>query len=209
MRLYGSPRSPYARKVMVAAHELGLAGRITQVHVVVSTTHVNAELARHNPLGQIPTLVLDDGTILCDSLVICEYLDGVAGRAALFPVAPPQRSDALTRHALGHGVMDTLVRLFGERRRVDDPLQPVYVKAFRDKFHRVLDAWEARCAGTGCRHEPAIDIGDIAMACALSYADFRFDEEHWRDARPALAAWHALFAQRPAMRATEYSAPAT
>ncbi|HLY90910.1 MAG TPA: glutathione S-transferase N-terminal domain-containing protein, partial [Acetobacteraceae bacterium] len=85
MKLHWSPRSPYVRKVMVVAHELGLADRIETVRTVVGGTTPHLELMRENPLGKIPTLVLEDGTILYDSPVICEYLDTLHAGEKLFP----------------------------------------------------------------------------------------------------------------------------
>ncbi len=113
MKLFGSTRSPFTHKVLVAAHELSIIEHITFMPVVVSTTRLSEEVAVHNPLGQIPTLVLEDGTAIYDSLVICEYLNTLAG-GSLLPAAT--RLDALNRHALGQGLLDTLVRLFAERR---------------------------------------------------------------------------------------------
>src|SRR4051812_33779817 len=91
MRLHWSPRSPFVRKVMVAAHELGLADRIEHVRTVVRMVQPNPDLLPYNPLSKIPTLVLADGTILTDSVVICEYLDALAGGGILFPPAGPER----------------------------------------------------------------------------------------------------------------------
>ena len=100
MKLHWSPRSPFVRKVMIAAHELGRGGPASQtVRTVVAMTKPNAALLADNPIGKIPTLVLDDGTAIYDSLVICEYLDSLAG-PRLFPPAGPARWTALTRHAL-------------------------------------------------------------------------------------------------------------
>ncbi len=202
MRLFGSTRSPFARKVRIAAHELGLAERITLVPNVVATTQVDAALAELNPLGQIPTLVLDDGRVLYDSLVICEYLDDLAAPPRLFPRGQPHRADTLTRHALGQGMTEALVRLFGERKRTDDPLQPSYVQAFRAKFLRGADALDRAALAWPDR---PVDIGDLAVACALAYADFRFAEENWPAGRDTLHAWYQGILQRPSMVATAFT----
>jgi len=100
MKLHWSPRSPYVRKVMIVAHELGLADRLEIVRTVVGGITPHLELMRENPLGKIPTLVLEDGTILYDSPVICEYLDTLHAGEKLFP-AWPERLTALRRLALG------------------------------------------------------------------------------------------------------------
>ena len=85
MKLHWSPRSPFVRKVMIAAHETGLVDRLTCVRTVVAMTAPNATLLPDNPLSKIPTLVLDDGSTLYDSGVICEYLDTLHDGPKLFP----------------------------------------------------------------------------------------------------------------------------
>lgn len=200
MKLYWSSRSPFVRKVMVAAHETGLAARIQCRPTIVSTTQSDPELARHNPLGQIPTLVVADGSALYDSSVICEYLDCLHKGAKLFPRAGFRRVDALKRHALGDGMMELLVRWMGQRRRFPSTSDEL-IRAYQRKLHVALDHLEKEAPGFN-RSRP--DIGDIAIGCALSYIDFRFAEEDWRSGHPALSVWHAAFAERPSAKATEY-----
>ncbi|MFL9926345.1 glutathione S-transferase family protein [Herbaspirillum lusitanum] len=204
MKLYWSSRSPFARKVSLAACELGLLERMELVPTVVSILKPDAALLALNPLSMIPTLVLDDGAVMHDSLVICEYLDMISGKPRLFPQQQPARAEALSRHATGQALMETLVRWFGERKRGDDPLQPAYIQAHRDKFNRTLDAVNA-----ACKNWPAarFDIGDIAVAVLLTYADFRFEQEQWRQGRDHLAHWFAQVEQRASMRATAFVAP--
>src|ERR1700681_4871554 len=103
MKLHWSPRSPFVRKVMVAVHELGLADRVTCVRTVAATTKSHAELMQDNPLSKIPTLVLDDGTVIYDSPVICEYLDGIGGAPKLHPAEPKARLAAVRPRAHGGG----------------------------------------------------------------------------------------------------------
>src|ERR1700690_929438 len=119
MKLHWSPRSPFVRKVMVVVHELGLTGRITCVRTVAASTKPHAELMIDNPLSKIPTLVLDDGTVIYDSPVICEYFDSIGDEetSKLFPSAPKARLTALRREALGDGFLDLLVLLRDERMR--------------------------------------------------------------------------------------------
>jgi glutathione S-transferase len=207
MQLFGSTRSPFVRKVLVVAHERNLADRITLVPVVVGVTTVDDAVVALNPLGQIPTLVRDDGQALPDSLLICEYLDTLAVPSGMpvFPSDPAQRLEALSRHAWGQGLMEALVRLFGERKRTGDPLHGDYDQALRHKFRRVTAAFESACTSWPAGRA---DIGDIAVGCALAYADFRCAEERWRDSHPRLDAWFTAFAGRPAMMATAYVAPA-
>ena len=202
-KLFWSSRSPYARKVMLAAHERNLADQIELSPCVVSILQPDHALVRLNPLGQIPTLQLEDGRIVNDSLVICDYLDALGDAAPLIPLRQPARADVLTRHAQAQGMIDALVALYGERRRLFDPLQPSYVSARLATFRRVADAFETTVAA---RDGQAVDLADLALACALAYADFRFEAEPWREGRPMLAHWFATFSARPSMRATVFVA---
>jgi glutathione S-transferase len=197
VKLHWSPRSPFVRKVMIAAHELGLADRIDTVRTVVQMSKPNPAILADNPLGKIPTLLLDDGTALFDSLTILEYLDHLAG-GRLIP-APPERWDALTRHALGQGLLDALILWRNERDKPAERQTQDWLDAFALKTGLCLDRMErwAEAPGGG------VDVGQIAFACALAYLDFRFPQLGWRDGRPRLDAWFQGFSARPSMRATE------
>ena len=198
MRLHWSPRSPFVRKVMIAAHELGLAGRIETVRTVVQMSKPNADLLADNPLSKIPTLVLDDGTRLFDSLTICEYLDSLGGNR-LFPPAGPARWKALTGHALGNGFLDLLILWRNERGKPATQQTPAWLDSFAVKTRATLDRLEAMAADLGAA---PVGIGHIAIGCALSYADFRFADLGWREGHPGITAWYASFAQRPSVLAT-------
>lgn len=196
--LHWSPRSPFVRKVMVAAHELGLAGRIDTRRTLVRMGAPNGDLLPDNPLSKIPTLVLPDGSALYDSLTICEYLNDVAG-GSLFP-AGAARWPALTRQALGNGWLDLLVLWRNER----DKPAAAQTAEWMDSFSTKNAATLARCEQDATSWpEGRCDIGDIAIGCALSYLDFRFADLGWREGRPVLAAWHARIAARPSFAATE------
>jgi glutathione S-transferase len=193
-RLHWSPTSPYVRKVMVAAHELGLADRIDLVPTRVET--VVADVAADNPLGRVPALVLPDGTTLFDSLVIAEFLNETGG-GTLFPRPGPERWRTLTLHALAQGIIDAAIAIVAERRRPGAERSPAFVAARQAEIGRALDALE--------RNIPAStpDIGTITVAAGLGYVDFRLPDDAWRISRPRLAAWFAAFAQRPSMAATK------
>lgn len=199
MKLHWSPRSPYVRKVLVAAHETGLADRIECVRSVAMTTRPNPEIMRDNPLSKIPTLVLDDGTALYDSPVICEYLDSLHGGRPLFPPEGAERFTALRRQALGDGLTDILILWRGEQMRPEERQLPALHEALGVKTDAVLTALEAESGALGA--DP-FAIGHIAVGCALSYLDFRFADLDWRTGRPGLAVWHAEFDERPSVRAT-------
>jgi len=189
MKLHWSPRSPFVRKVMIAAHELGLADRIETVRTVVGFEQVNPALLPDNPLNKIPTLVLEDGRAIFDSGVICDYLNERAS-GGLFA---GERYEVLTRHALLTGFLDALILYRHERHRAA-PWQPA-LDAFATKTASALAAIAAPPAGR-------VDIGDITLGVALGYLDFRFGDVDWRASRPDLAAWYATFAERPSMTAT-------
>jgi glutathione S-transferase len=198
MKLHWSPRSPFVRKVMIAAHETGLVDRLTCVRTVVAMTESNTNLLSDNPLSKIPTLVLDDGSPLYDSLVICEYFDAMHDGPKLFPTDSKARWTALRRHALGNGLLDMLILWRGERER-QQPSQP-HLDGFAVKYKATLKALEKESPEIGAT---PFGIGHIAIGCALSYADFRFADLNWRAGHPQTAAWHASFLQRPSARATE------
>jgi len=199
MQLFWSSRSPFARKVMVAAHEVGIADRIEARRVVVGANNPNPEVMAVNPLNKIPTLVLDDGAALYDSRVICEYLDTLHEGPKLLPTEPALRWSALRQQALGDGLMEVIVLRLGEQNRPPPTQSEKHLAAYRLKIAATLDRLEA----DGLR-DP-LHIGHIAIACALSHLDFRFAADDWRKGRPGLARWHAGFARRPSMQATEYA----
>jgi glutathione S-transferase len=197
MKLHWSPRSPFVRKVMIVAHERGLVDRLNCVRTVAAMTTPHPDLMRDNPLSKIPTLVLDDGTALYDSPVICEYLDALNGKPQLFPIEREPRMVALRRQALGDGFLDLLVLARNERLR-EEPSE-VHLRSAAVRTAAVLDSLEheAQALRAG-----GFDIGHIAIGCALSYLDFRFADQDWRNGHPGLARWHAGFAARPAVEAT-------
>jgi glutathione S-transferase len=197
MKLHWSPRSPFVRKVMIVAHERGVADRITCVRTLAEMTKPHAELMKDNPLSKIPTLVRDDGMVLYDSPVICEYLDMLDGGPKLFPQQPVARMIALRRQALGDGFLDLLVMLRNERLRAQPSDEHIASVATRKAA--VLDHLEGDAQALTIT---PFGIGHIAIGCALSYLDFRFADEDWRKGHLHIANWHAAFAARPSVRAT-------
>jgi glutathione S-transferase len=197
MKPHWSPRSPFVRKVMVVAQERGLIDRLNCVRTVAAMTTPHAELMRDNPLSKIPTLVLDDGTALYDSPVICEYLDALDGKPQLFPLDRKLRIVALRRQALGDGFLDLLVLARNERLR-EQPSQ-LHLASTAVRSAAVLASLEREADALAAS---AFGIGHIAIGCALSYLDFRFADQDWREDNPRLAIWHAVFAARPSVEAT-------
>ena len=199
MKLHWSPRSPFVRKVMIVAHERGVLDRIACVRTIAETAKPHAELMKDNPLSKIPTLLLDDGTVIYDSAVICEYLDALDGAPQLFPVEPKARMTALCRQALGDGILDMLVLNRNERAR-QHPSQ-THLESTATRKAAILALLEREA---GALAATPFGIGHIAIGCALSHLDFRFAADDWRAGRSKLARWHAELARRPSMQATEY-----
>ena len=191
-----SPASPYARKIRIAADLLGLSERI---EIAAANAADPADsLRRQNPLGKIPTLILEDGAALYDSRVIAEYLDHLAGGGRLIPADPSARFTALRLQALGDGVNDAALLIRYESFSRPEALRYGEAIALQQgKIDRALAALEA-APPTG-----AVDIGHIAVACALGYLDLRFAGE-WRGNHPTLIAWLEKFARAvPAFEATK------
>lgn len=201
MALHWSPRSPFVRKVMVAAHELGLADRIALRRTVVRMGEPNAALLPDNPLSKIPTLLLADGSAVADSLAICECLDDLAGGGRLFPPAGQGRWRALFLHALATGLLDALILWRYEREKPAERRTPELLDSFAAKARATLDRFEREAPAMAA--EP-FGVAHIALGCYLSYLDFRFADLGWREGRPRLAEWHADFEARPSARATGF-----
>lgn len=197
MQLYFNPASPYVRKVTTTAHELGLSERIERISITLSPVSPHEGVRSSNPIGKIPTLILDDGTALYDSAVICEYLDALTGGNRIFPSAGAARWTALRRQAIADGVMDAAVLT-----RYEDTVRPKdlrwqnWVDGQLLKVRTALDTLERENLAD------VFDIGTLSIACALGYLDFRYASESWRKDRPRLAAWADAVGKRPSLAAT-------
>lgn len=200
LKLHWSPRSPFVRKVMIVVHEKGLVDRVDVVRTRVSVKAPNTELLSDNPLGQIPTLILDDGSAIYDSPVISEYLDCIGDGPSLLPTSGPERFRALTWQALADGILDTVLvwREWPQERDLAEH-DPSYIAAFGLKVKTSLDRLEEI---VGHLNAAPFNIGHIAIGTLLSYLDFRWQVLEWRNGRPALTAWHESFAARPSVVAT-------
>lgn len=197
MKILFSPFSPYVRKCLVAAHELGLGDRLQLLPSNAHPVQRDREIIANNPLGKVPTFFGDDGQVLYDSRVICEYLNDLA-RGSLFPAAGPKRWEALTLQSLGDGILDgALIARYEDVAR-PEPLRWAEWRAAQ------LDKAETSLAYLNARPEllaGRVDIGAIAVACALWYLDLRFADFAWRERHGAVAQWYASFSERPSMRA--------
>lgn len=194
MKLHWSPRSPFVRKVMIAAHEMGLDDRFDKVRSVAAATTPHVELMKDNPLSKIPAMVLDDGTPMYDSRVICEYLDTQHKGHKLFPASGTERFTALRRQALGDGMLDLLILWRGERER--EHVSDVMIASYSARRIASLAALEREADAIA---NSPFSIGHVAIGCALGYLDFRFAMHPWREDHPKIAAWHAAFNVRPSV----------
>ncbi|ALA20391.1 MULTISPECIES: glutathione S-transferase [unclassified Chelatococcus] len=199
-QLFHSTASPYVRKVLVSAHEKGVADAIALLPSAAGPVKRDATIVAHNPSGKVPTALLPDGSALYDSRVICAYVDSLAEAPRLLPAEGAERFRVLTLEALADSMLDAALLC-----RYETVLRP---EALR------WDAWYAgqmEKIDSGLAElsqhwlpllEGPINAGSIAAACALGYLDFRFADKDWRGPHPALARWYATFAERPSMQAT-------
>ena len=199
MKIFFSPFSPYVRKCLVTAHELGLDGRVQLLPSNANPVQRDPEIIASNPLGKVPTFFTDDGTVLYDSRVICEYLNEL-GNGALFPRSGDARWNTLTLQALGDGILDGALLARYEDVARPEPLRwPEWRAGQLDKAETSLAHLSAHPALIA---PGRVDIGTLTVACALWYLDLRFADFGWRDRHPAVAAWYAEFSQRPSLQAT-------
>jgi glutathione S-transferase len=175
-----------------------VADRIENLSSAAHPVNRDPEIVGHNPLGQVPTFFTDDGAVLCDSRVICEYLDTLAG-GGLFPAAGAARWQSLTEQALGDGFLaSALLARYEIVARPEEKSWSGWKDAQLDKVRSALDSFAAKAGSLAGR----VDIGTITIGCALSYLDLRFADLGWRSGRQELAEWYKLFSERSSMQAT-------
>jgi glutathione S-transferase len=199
MRLTWSTNSPFVRKIVVFGLETGLDERIERVPTKTMPTTPCADLSQHNPLTKMPSMQLDDGEWLYDSRVICEYLDTLHGRAPLVPAQGATRFSVLRMQALGDGILDAGILCRYEGLRPAEFRWPTWVDSQLGKVRRALDVLEREQALLGAEE---LHLGQIAVACALGWLDFRGVAGDFRANHPFLARWYETFSSRPSMRAT-------
>lgn len=187
MKLYYSAPSPYSRKVRVTALELGVALELAPVNAMAwDTGYGNV-----NPTNRVPSLVLDDGQVLFDSPVICEYLDVAAG-SRLLPAVGGERWRVLLLQALGDGLMDAAVPRRHEVARPTEQQSPERIRLYRRSIDQILDRLESDVDQLS-----ALNVGTISIAAALSYLDFRFADDGWDSRHPRLRTWLTVMLSRP------------
>jgi glutathione S-transferase len=194
MKLYYAPTSPYVRKVLACAITRGLDGRI---QLQAANPHASpADLVADNPTSKVPCLVTDDGMSLYDSPVICEFLDSLGDAPALFPALGAARWRALKFQAMGDGILDAAVPCRGELLRPKEAARDAAMARHKAVMSRTVDALEAMPPHLH------VDIGSIAVGCALGYMDFRFASDPWRPGHPKLTAWFEAFSANPGLAQT-------
>jgi glutathione S-transferase len=194
MKIAYSAASPYVRKVMACAIARGLNDKIERW--TVGTT--DPALLPFNPLSKVPSFVTDDGVMLYDSPVICEYLDSLGSAPQLFPAAGPARWNALRQQALGDGILDASQPRRREIALPQDDGRKAYIDLQRGKVSRAIDVLEKEAGTFG----ELKTIGEITIGCALGYLDFRFANEPWRPGHPQLDAWYAKVVKLPPLAET-------
>jgi glutathione S-transferase len=199
MKIYYSATSPFVRKCLVSAHELGLRDRLELVPAAAHPVKRDPAVVAANPLGKIPALVTDEGVVLFDSRVIVEYLNAL-GDGHLIPAGGTTRFRVLADQALADGMLDAAVLTRYETSARPESLRwDAWTGGQLEKVTCALAEFERRAGELAAR----IDAGTIALGCALGYLDFRYASMLWRERHPAMAAWYAGFAQRESMATTQ------
>ena len=194
MKIAYSAASPYVRKVMACAIARGLNDKIERW--TVGTT--DPALLPFNPLSKVPSFVTDDGMMLYDSPVICEYLDSIGSAPKLFPAVGPARWNALRQQALGDGILDASQPRRREIALPQDEGRQSYIALQQGKVSRSLDVLEKEADSLG----DLTTIGEITIGCALGYLDFRYANEPWRPGHAKLAAWYDKVVKLPPLAET-------
>lgn len=198
MKLIASTTSPFVRKVLIVAHELGLADRIEVEYLVTTVLAPNPKLGVVHPLIKLPTLITDDGIALYDSRVIVEYLQSLVSTAP----AGADRFLTLRTQALADGILDAAVLVFYERMfRPEELRSEKWLDAQTEKARRGLYELESTLP-TWSFDAGGFDIGQIAVASALSWLDFRNPISGVQEAYPKLFSWLHSLAERESMKAT-------
>jgi glutathione S-transferase len=198
MKLRWAAGSPFVRKVTVTAIETGLDGRIERIDT--DYRPLDSDLVKDNPLGKVPALIRDDGSVLADSPVICAWLDSLHDGPKLIPAEGEARWRALNLEGLGDGIGEAAIAVQRERNRPDGKRWDVWEDRNAEKFRNTMSWLDANARLL----DGPVTIGQIAIACALGWTEFRVPdlladaETRW----PKVMAWYRKFCERPSMRAT-------
>ena len=194
MQLISAGASPFARLVRVLMHETGQADDVEILDVKTTPVATDPAVAAANPVGKIPALIRPDSPAIYDSRVICRFLDDRV-KAGLYPES--RLWDTLTIEATAHGILDAAILVVYESRvRPPEKVYEVWMDAQWDKVMRSVGALNTRWMS---HLNGPLDMGQISVACALGYLDFRHSTRGWRKGNDALATWFEAFAERPSM----------
>lgn len=190
MKIFINTASPYVRRALIAAHEKNLANAIETIEI---NPWIDPEdLHANTPIGRLPALVLDDGSVLVESLIIAEYFNEIGEGPDLMGA---NKFETLARAGIAQGIIDSTYLSVIEGRRPEEKRWPELVA----RHGRVLE----RTIATASTSDSGFDLGDITLVAALGYLDFRLPENPWRQVRPDLAAWLDGHASRPSVQATK------
>lgn len=206
MKLWYSPASPFARKCLITAHELGIDDQIELLDAAAHPITRDENIARSNPLAKVPTMLLEDGHVLFDSSVICSYLDDQHKGEKIIPEnsqeEPMRRYNALVTQTIGDGMMEAAVLIRYEQGvRPPEKQWDAWIEGQFKKIETSLEYLEYWRAA----RLQDIHIGSIAVAAALGYLDFRQPQYDWRKDRPVLKQMFETFSKRKSMKATQPS----
>ena len=166
MILIGQYDSPFVRRVAIALHHYGL----TFERRVLSVFKDFDEMLAINPLGKVPSLVLDDGETLFESRAIIDYLESIAPKAKrLAPVEEPDRRRVLKAEAVGIGLAEKIYERGIERsRRSPGTSDPIWCERLE---RQILSAtgWLEAAAPSPWFCGSAFTRADLAVAVAMQY----------------------------------------
>ena len=196
MRLYTSTGSPFARKCRVMRLEKQLQDRVEEITAVFP--YKDEAYLQVNPIGQVPALVLDDGTVFTDSPLICAYLDEVGAGLKLIPAAGADHWRVRRLETLADAIMESTVKQVLENRRPETERSATWTGYWRDGMNKALDLAETQVPEA----DGPLDMGKIALASAGLYFGFRMPDLDWRSSRPKLAAFCDAMDRRPSFAET-------
>ena len=206
MKLFWTPASPFVRKVMVAAIELGLDGQI-EIHPTywphewaTQTVAFDPDFIAANPIGRIPTLITEDGVALAESNWICGYLDSLLDTPRLFPLSGKAHWQMIRILAIADGAIESMILRRAETLRHPPERSDNFIGKQRERTARCLDELEKAVSSF---RNAAVDMRHIATGVACGFMDFRYGPDEWRKSRPQLSHWYEAFSQRLSMTRTQ------
>ncbi len=192
MKLLYTKRSPYARKVRVFALEKGIKLDLIEEDLM----NKSKQLVDSNPLGKIPTLILDDGTSICDSPVICEYLESVKPNPQFIP-SGKEKFRVLHMAAIADGIMDSSVALYMEKARHPNDPNAAYLANLEKTINNSFQYLDEHV-----KELNTFNLASIAAASAIGYSNFRLPQLDPKGRFERLSDWYKKFLDRPSMKET-------